>query len=71
MQIFENKKNKSTGNLSFTTSLLAAGGVYARLFTLLVNVDDFLILFSNIGFSIINTILLSQFYIYRNKLKVN
>ncbi len=42
-QIFLNYKNKSTGQLSVITQFLLFGGSIARLFTIIVEVDNLLI----------------------------
>ena len=65
-QIKSNFSNGHTGQLSFATSLLNFLGCLARLFTVIQEVDDVLILL-NIGTVFaLNTIIVLQFVIYWN-----
>lgn len=65
-QIWSNFSNGHTGQLSFATSLLNFLGTLARLFTVLQEVEDVLILV-NIGTVFaLNTIIVLQFILYWN-----
>lgn len=69
-QIYENFKNKSTGQLAFITFFLNFGGGIARLITVLFETDDlFFQLQYVLGVSLSGTILL-QFILYWNNATV-
>ena len=58
--------NGHTGQLSFVTNLLNFLGTLARLFTVIQEVDDSLILFNIATVWILNTVIVLQFLIYWN-----
>ena len=66
LQIKTNFMNGHTGQLSFVTSLLNFLGVMARVFTVLQEVDDSLILINVSSTAILNGIIVLQFVYYWN-----
>lgn len=70
-QVRENHKNKSTGNLSFVSSILNFGGNIARTFTVLTEAGgDTLFLISNVLPIFVNGYIVLQFIMYWNN-KIN
>ena len=64
IQIIENYRNQSTGQLAFLTVVLQFGGCLARIFTSLTETDDRLVLFVYIVASTLNGIIFAQFFMY-------
>merc|ERR1711957_268853 len=70
-QIYQTIKIKSTGDLTPIGPVLSAIGGFARLFTILVETSDQLLIL-NISFSaLLNTILSSLFLVYRKESVIN
>merc|ERR1719471_1698665 len=63
-QIYSNFSNSSTGQLSLITSFLQWIGCFARLFTILQEVDDFTLQLNALVSGLLNTIIMIQFGIY-------
>ncbi|KAI9206798.1 uncharacterized protein BJ171DRAFT_440316 [Polychytrium aggregatum] len=66
-QIYDNFKAKSTGQLSAVTLFLTFAGSVARIFTTLQEVNDNLILLSNVAACALNAMLALQIVIYYKK----
>lgn len=66
LQIKSNFMNGHTGQLSFVTSLMNFGGTLARLFTVVQEVDDQLILANCATVFVLNTVIVLQFVAYWN-----
>eukprot|EP01156_Anaeramoeba_ignava_P014692 Anaeramoba_ignava/a610037_62.p1 GENE.a610037_62~~a610037_62.p1 ORF type:complete len:255 (-),score=59.85 a610037_62:20-784(-) len=66
-QIYLNFKNKSTGKLSLISTLLAFLGTIVRLFTVIQDVKDQLLIISTVTSVVLNGILVLQFFIFSNK----
>lgn len=64
IQIRENHRNKSTGQLSFLTVFLMFAGCLARIFTSIQETGDSLLIGSFVVASVTNGILLSQIFYY-------
>jgi len=70
-QILANYRNKSTGVLSLVSNLMSTAGVYARVFTTLVEVPDKLVLFNALLGAVLNTTVLLQIIFYsKNTAKI-
>ena len=63
-QIYTNFVNKSTGQLAFLTFFLAFAGVVARLGTVLVETNDFVLILQNVLGTVLNGTLVLQFLLY-------
>jgi mannose-P-dolichol utilization defect protein 1 len=63
-QIAETFKSKTTGQLSVVTATLNFLGVVARSFTILVEVDDVMLLTNVLSVLVLNGVILLQFVIY-------
>ena len=63
-QIWENFRNSSTGQLSFITTFMQWAGCFARLFTLLQEIDDFNLQLNAFLAAAFNTIVMIQFAMY-------
>ena len=71
-QIYKVFKLKSTGTLSFTTCVLIFAGNSARLWTILVEVDnDWLLKFAVSSSAFLNGLICYQFILYWNNIKKN
>lgn len=68
LQIKSNFMNGHTGQLSFITSLMNFLGTLARLFTVVQEVDDSLILANIATVFALNTIIILQFLLYWNEI---
>lgn len=67
LQIKSNFTNGHTGQLSFITSLMNFLGALARLFTVVQEVDDSLILANIVSVFVLNTVIVLQFLLYWNE----
>lgn len=66
LQIKSNFMNGHTGQLSFITNLMNFLGTLARLFTVIQEVDDSLILINIATVFVLNTVIVLQFLLYWN-----
>eukprot|EP00116_Pleurobrachia_bachei_P008628 sb/3468890/ len=66
MQIKANFQNGHTGQLSFVTSLMNVLGTLARLFTVVQEVEDKIILMNAGSVFVLNFIIIAQFVVYWN-----
>ena len=66
MQIKANFQNGHTGQLSFVTSLMNVLGTLARLFTVVQEVEDQIILINASTVFVLNFIIIAQFVMYWN-----
>eukprot|EP00252_Welwitschia_mirabilis_P013826 TRINITY_DN304_c0_g1_i1.p1 TRINITY_DN304_c0_g1~~TRINITY_DN304_c0_g1_i1.p1 ORF type:complete len:238 (-),score=29.07 TRINITY_DN304_c0_g1_i1:553-1266(-) len=66
-QIWENYQNKSTGELSFLTSFMNAGGSLVRLFTGIQEKAPISMIAGSVLGIVLNGILVSQILLYRNR----
>ncbi|PVU89682.1 hypothetical protein BB561_005225 [Smittium simulii] len=70
-QIYINNKFKTTGQLAAFTVFANFAGTFARVLTTIAEIDDSLLLFTNIINASVNGILAYQMIIYRNSSKKN
>ena len=66
-QVVENYKNKSTGKLSFLTFFFNSGGTIARVITVLIESNDFMLLSIKLITSVSSSAILFQIIYYRYK----